>query len=70
MIKLKRAGLMLFPVLVFIISAVVLLTTTFLKQGIYYLFKKENYWTIGNEWDQVLAEAGEWAHYWRTGRSR
>jgi len=68
--KLKRTGIMFFPVLVFTISAVVLLITTALKTLIYWAFRWNNYWNLTNEWDQVVMEAEDWVQYWRTGRSK
>lgn len=67
--KIKRSLLMFFPVLVFVISAVVLLIVTALKTAIYWAFSWNNYWDLTNEWFQVTQEYHSWVHYWRTGRS-
>lgn len=67
--KLKRSLLMFFPVLVFVISAIVLLIITALKTVIYWAFDWYNYWNLENEWDQIVMEFEEWVHYWKTGRS-
>lgn len=68
--KIKRTFLMFFPVLVFVLSAVVLLIVTALKTAIYWAFRWNNYWNLENEWDQVCMEYDDWAQYWRTGRSQ
>ena len=66
--KLKRTLWMFFPVLVFIISAVILLTTTAIKGRICWAFNIPNYWDLSNEWFQIVNEYEDWLRYWRTGR--
>lgn len=68
--KFTRSLVMFFPVLVFILSALCLLVITALKSVIYWAFRWYNYWNLFNEWDQVVDEAENWIHYWRTGRSK
>ena len=62
-----RTIIIAIPVVLLAISWVVHLCTTALRSGIYRVFKKSNYWDLGNEWFQVKQEASEWYEIWRDG---
>jgi hypothetical protein len=65
--KTLRGLLLSVPLTLLVITWVVHLSTTALRSGIYWAFKKPNYWDLSNEWFQIQAEAEAWYIVWRDG---
>ena len=66
--KFIRTIIILIPVVLLTLSWVAHLCTTGVRSGIYWAFKKPNYWNLSNEWYQVCQEAEEWYLLWRDGK--
>ena len=65
--RLLRTLLIAIPVVLLFITWVVHLGTTALRSGIYWAFRKHNYWDLGNEWFQIQQEADDWYRIWKDG---
>ena len=65
--KIIRGLLICIPLMLLSITWAIHLITTALRSGVYWVFKKPNYWDLSNEWFQIKQEFDDWYIIWKNG---
>lgn len=62
-----RTLIMIIPMFFVVLTELGSLVIVAIRSGIYFVFGKENYWTVSNEWFQIKNNAEMWYFVWKNG---